>query len=79
MKLQKMGALVVETFQNPPVPYKLWGADIYKCPACGVEIVGAFSAKPIMEHFEPGVEEYIAGRKAIGCPVVYSHEHIQKE
>jgi len=32
-------------------PYQLWDADLWKCPKCGVEIVGGFGLGPISEHF----------------------------
>lgn len=39
----KAGVLVVETYRNPPVPYRLWNADLMECRSCGKKIVGRFA------------------------------------
>lgn len=41
------GVLVVETYDSPPMPYKLWGADEWKCPVCGMRVIVGFSEKSI--------------------------------
>lgn len=41
------GVLVVETYSSPPMPYKLWGADEWKCPVCGMTAIVGFSEKSI--------------------------------
>ncbi len=35
-----------------PQPYELWDANLWKCPKCGVEIVGGFGSGPIASHYE---------------------------
>lgn len=34
-------------------PYKIWNADLYKCPICGIEVLTGFGRAPIMEHSHP--------------------------
>ena len=46
---------------GPWVPYKLWVADLYECPNCGVQVIGGFGWHPIAEHFQ---ENYNAMREA---------------
>jgi hypothetical protein len=33
-------------------PYELYDADLWKCPKCGIEVVGGFAFDPISQHFE---------------------------
>jgi hypothetical protein len=33
-------------------PYKLWTADLWKCPRCGVEIISGYSQRGIEDHEE---------------------------
>src|SRR5271157_1970330 len=33
--------------------YELFNADLWKCPKCGMEIVGGFAYDPIAVHFQP--------------------------
>lgn len=40
------------------VDYKIWHCDIYKCPVCGIEIIGAFADKPISEHYGKDFKVY---------------------
>ncbi len=39
--------------------YKLWSADLLKCPKCGNEIIGAFANRPFAEHFEDGYKKVL--------------------
>lgn len=32
--------------------YRIWEADLWKCPKCGTEIIAGFGLEPIAEHFE---------------------------
>jgi len=33
-------------------PYKIWSADKWKCPKCGIEIVIGFGDEAIAEHYQ---------------------------
>jgi hypothetical protein len=39
--------------------YQLWDADLWKCPKCGVEIVGGFGHGPVSAHYLDGFHEHI--------------------
>jgi len=67
MRVHKAGAVVHElrtnvfkgtkgekakALLNSVTDYKIWHCDIYKCPVCGVEIIGGWGNKPISEHWE---------------------------
>ena len=44
------GVGVIETASFGP--YKIWHADLWQCPGCGIAIVAGFGQQPIVEHFE---------------------------
>jgi len=46
--------------------YELWDADLWKCPKCGIEIVGGFAQGPISAHYEDDFEEVIKHYKELG-------------
>jgi hypothetical protein len=53
LKCERQGVHVVETFgRDSDDPYKLWRADLYKCPDCGFEVVCGFGASNYAEHYE---------------------------
>jgi len=53
LKNHRSGVNVVETFgKDSDVPYKLWKADLYKCPNCGLEICCGFGRSAYAEHYE---------------------------
>ncbi len=33
-------------------PYELYDADLWKCPKCGLEVVGGFGDGPISGHYD---------------------------
>ena len=40
-------------------PYELWDADKWKCPQCGMEVVGGFGHDPISMHHEANFQQTI--------------------
>lgn len=59
MEIEKTGIYFVEMFNDPPQPYKIWSADLWRCPVCGHQIVRGFGDNPLMEHYEDGFETYL--------------------
>ncbi len=33
-------------------PYALWDSDLWKCPECGVEVLGGFGNGPLSAHYQ---------------------------
>ena len=67
-KIEKNGVYVVEMFNNPPQPYKIWSADLWKCPKCKQEIIAGFGMQALAEHFQEhfnGMLEKIRGNSDI--------------
>jgi len=44
-------------------PYEVYDADLWKCPGCGMEVVGGFGNKAISAHYEDNFQRVIAGYK----------------
>lgn len=44
-------------------PYKIWVADLWRCPGCGHEMIQGFGGGPIAEHFMANFDAVTAGRK----------------
>lgn len=42
MSVDEIGIVVIETYLDPPMPYKLIHGDRYVCPGCGKAVVAGF-------------------------------------
>ena len=42
----------VEECRGYDEDYKIWHADRYECPVCGVQIIAGFGNKPVVEHYD---------------------------
>lgn len=40
-------------------PYALWDSDLWKCPECGVEVIGGFGSGPISAHYKEDFKRLI--------------------
>ncbi len=69
------GTVVIEMAQEKP--YKVWKADTWKCPGCGVEVVGGFGQKPFMENFQEKFAEDLQTEIETAQRVVYDYERPQ--
>jgi hypothetical protein len=49
----KKNSVTVEELMEDQRPYKLWDADLWECPECGVEVIAGFGQGPIAEHYQP--------------------------
>jgi len=71
---EKNGIIVAEMFQKNTAIYKLWSADLWKCPVCGVEVVAGFAMDPFAEHYETDLKSIVSEAKAGGRTVIYDEE-----
>ena len=62
MRIETVGVAVLEmaTFSGRVGPYKLWMADLMKCPHCGHEAVTRYADRPIAEHYQSDFEARLA-------------------
>lgn len=58
MRVETVGVAILEMASFGP--YRLWMADLMKCPHCGHEAVTRFANGPFTEHFQPGFEKLLA-------------------
>ena len=73
LKPETNGTVVVETASFGP--YKVWNADTWKCPGCGVEIVAGFGENPIrQDHFREDFSSWLENVISKATRVEYDNE-----
>lgn len=73
MRVEIIGVLVIEMAEFGP--YKVWGADLMKCPGCGCEVVTRFSDKPIrQDHWASDFPAWLEDQKKKATRVIYDYE-----
>jgi hypothetical protein len=45
-------------------PYKVWQADLWACPDCGLEILSGYGLNPIAEHYQ---STFLETQKRLGA------------
>ena len=66
------GTTVVEMAQSEP--YKVWHADTWKCPGCGVEVVSGFAQKPLIQQGDESFDKRVQSWLEKARRVVYDYE-----
>ena len=74
LKPEENGVIVAEMMRNNTEIYKLWEADLWKCPECGVEVVLGFALQAFMEHFEGDINAKLDEMKLSGRRIIYDKE-----
>ena len=73
LKPETNDTVVIETASFGP--YKVWNADTWKCPGCGVEIVAGFPEMPLrQDHYSDDFPEWLDNVKTKATRVEYDHE-----
>ena len=57
LKPETNGVAVAETFQGDTKIYKIWHADLWACPGCGMKVILGFADKPEAEHSSENLPE----------------------
>jgi len=73
LKPEKNGIIVVEMFQQNTAIYKLWEADVWRCPKCKNEVVAGFAKYPLMEHWQGNIGAFFQRLRDAG------HEFVREE
>jgi hypothetical protein len=60
LRLIRVGVKCVED-DDAGRPYKLWYADLWRCPECGVEVLAGFGTRPVSERHEAGFMAEVEG------------------
>ena len=63
MRPEHNGEIVLENHSDYTTPYKLWMADLYKCPVCGIQVVTGFASNPRAEHYQEYFKEQLEEAK----------------
>jgi hypothetical protein len=73
LKPETNGVIVVEMASFGP--YKVWSADLLKCPGCGVEIVSGFADQPIRaDHYAKDFPDWFDELLSSGARIIYDYE-----
>lgn len=73
-KVEENGVNVVEMFQKNKEIYKIWSADKWKCPLCGIEIVYGFGISPLIENGED-TKTYLQELKNNNAEIIFNYEY----
>ena len=65
LKPEKNGITAVELLKDGS-PYKIWSADLLKCPICGFELITGFGYDAQHQNFEPDFQSRIDEAKEAG-------------
>lgn len=74
MKPERVGVILVELYQSDKDIYKIWHADLKKCPGCGAQIVMGLGAEPVKTCQDQDRHEYLELKKKSGLPIIYWRE-----
>ena len=69
----KIGVEIVELYLVDQ-PYKIWPADILKCPECGIEVAWTDLSNPIAEAHTDADLHYEAAKINYPDKIVLQHE-----
>ena len=73
LKPEANGILLIETASFGV--YKVWSADVWKCPKCEIEIVAGFGNQPIREdHYKEGFPVWLEKMKSHAERIEYDNE-----
>lgn len=73
LRIETQRVLVIEMASFGP--YKVWNADLYKCPGCGAEMVTGFGQCPIRaDHYAPDFGQWLDTAKSSAPKVFYDYE-----
>jgi len=78
-KPEKNGVIAVELYANNTLVYRIFRADLLRCPECGSLIVAGFAQKPYMAnwtHSEEDLRQHIKEVIEKGGTVIFDKELI---
>ena len=67
------GVHIFEMMNNNTKIYKIWQADKWRCPECGVEVVAGFAQHPTREQFDDDIE-FVSKKMLDDGNVIYDKE-----
>ena len=79
LRPEQNGIYLVELFADDKKVYKIWTADLWKCPDCGKEIVSGFADNPLFEHYQGDGEANVGKIRKSGGKIIFCKEHLYTE
>ncbi|MFH1742829.1 MAG: hypothetical protein ABIH23_27820 [bacterium] len=77
---EENGVHVHELMHNDTEIYKIWDADLWKCPSCGTLVVAGFGQKPFAEHFEKAqMRAVLDSETTQNTTIVYDRERLKEK
>lgn len=52
MRMERAG-IYAHFLRDDGTPYQVFAADLWKCPACKIEVLHGFGQHPVLNHFDP--------------------------
>ncbi len=71
---EEAGVVIAEMFEQNKEIYKLWSADLFKCPICGVEIVSGFGYGAFKHHADGDLNIMLEKIRNNGTRIIYNKE-----
>jgi predicted RNA-binding Zn-ribbon protein involved in translation (DUF1610 family) len=68
LRPEENGVKVKELFHRNTAVYRVWDADLWQCPKCGLQVVVGFGERPITEHYQDDFQKILG--------FVEEHEHV---
>lgn len=81
-QVDKTGVLIKELFMGDKEVYRIWNADLLRCPGCNIMIISRFADNPAAEHWD---KEKMAAAlkqcetKTLGKDLFIWREHAQNK
>ena len=66
MEKTRSGVSVLEDAKSLPAGYKLWSADLYRCPTCGFLLIAGYGSRPVFEHHQIGFADAVEAARLKG-------------
>lgn len=73
------GVVVLELYRENTQVYKIWDADLVKCPGCGIKMIKGFAMNPLAIHHQGDFNEVLANieeRRKSGKVKVYEMKEL---
>jgi len=74
LRPEENGVVVAEMFQQNKEVAKLWYADLFKCPICGIEVIYGFGNAAFKHHFDEDFNATLEELKKNGKHIIYNKE-----
>ncbi len=75
LRCHKVGVAILDTAGKDQRPYKLWSADLWKCPNCGILLAVRFANNPHAHGFQEQKMQKLIALEVSADNLYYNHEY----